>query len=111
MDETAGYWLSVIKQLQDNGLKVYRNFKTKADLNIVLSARFENPRGYDGKRIAVVETREWFPPEYNGWDNMFRDIVKHYYDDIINVTGKQSKETAKMVIDYIHAEERKADKS
>lgn len=105
------FWISVIKFLQDKEFKVRINFKTKADLNIVLSGMFENPRGFTGKRVMVLEKNEWLPQKFNAWDTMFRDIITHYYDDIIDVTGLTPKQTALKVIDYIHAEERKADKS
>jgi hypothetical protein len=104
------FWISVIKCLQDNKLKVRKDFKTTADLNIVLSGLFENPRGFTGKRVMVLNKNEWAPAQGSAWDRMYGDIVKHYYDDIIDVTKLLPKQAAIRVIDYIHAEERKADK-
>ena len=103
-------WLSVIKELQDRKFIVRRDFKTKADLNIVLSGQYENPVGYTGKRVMVLNKNEWIPVKKNAWKYMYRDIVKHYYDEIIDVTGEPPKRIAEKIIDYIHAEERKAGK-
>jgi hypothetical protein len=104
------FWISMIKELQDSKFTVRKDFKTKADLNIVLSGQFENPVGYTGKRVMVLNKNEWMPKQGNAWDKMYGDIVKHYYDDIIDVTKLTPKQAATKVIDYIHAEERKADK-
>jgi hypothetical protein len=104
------FWISMIKELQDNRFTVRMDFKTKADLNIILSGQFENPVGYTGKRVMVLNKNEWVPRQGNAWDKMYGDIVKHYYDDIIDVTKLSPKQAAIKVIDYIYAEERKADK-
>lgn len=104
-------WLNVIRELQNNKFKVRTNFKTKADLYIVLSGQFENPRGYNGKRVMILNKKEWCPYGANAWDYMYKDIVKHYYDDIVDVTDKTPKDIVQTIKDYIHAEERKADKS
>ena len=93
------------------GFKVNTNFKEAADLNIVLSGQFENPQGYTGKRVMVLNRNEWVPVAGKAWETMYGDILKHYYDDIVDVTDKTPKQIAKTVIDYIHAEERQADKS
>jgi hypothetical protein len=106
----SNLWISVIKELQDRKQRVNLNFKQEADLNIVLSGQFENPGGYSGKRVMILNKNEWVPAKGNAWDNMYRDIVKHYYDDIVDVTDKTPKQIAQTVIDYIHAEERKTDK-
>lgn len=108
---TTGYWVQVIKFLQDNKFIVRKNFKTKADLNIVLSGQFENPVGFTGKRVMFLNKNHWVPREGNAWDTMYGDIVKHYYDDIIDVTKLTPKQAAIRVMEYINAEERKADKS
>ena len=105
------FWIGVIKALQDKKFVVRRDFKTKADLNIVLSGVFENPRGFKGKRVMVLEKKEWWPSKFNAWDSMYRDIVKNYYDEIIDVTGKTTAQVANIVADYINAQERQADKS
>jgi hypothetical protein len=104
------FWISVIKCLQDNKLTVRKDFKTKADLNVVLSGLFENPRGFTGKRVMVLNKIEWSPAPGNAWDRMYGDIVKHYYDDIIDVTKLTPKQAAIRVMEYINAEERKAGK-
>ena len=105
------FWLGVIKALQDNKFIVRKDFKTKADLNIVLSGQFENPVGFTGKRVMVLNKNPWVPAAGKVWDEMYADIVKHYYDEIIDVTELTPEQAALRVIDYIHAEERKADKS
>ena len=99
-------WLSVIKTLQDKKFKVLKDFSKPADVNIVLSGLFENPVGYSGKKVLVFDIREWHPYKFNAWENMYRGIVKHYYDEMINVTGKTPKEIVNTVIGYIHAQER-----
>jgi hypothetical protein len=107
----SNLWINVINEIMNRKFKVNTNFKEEADLNIVLSGQFENPRGFNGKRVMILNKREWIPSEGgNSWDNMYRDIVKHYYDEIIDVTDKNPKEIANTVVEYIHAEERKADK-
>ena len=103
-------WLPVIQKLQQKRFPVQKNFTKKADLNIVLSGLFENPRGFNGKRVLFFDKNEW-QPRGKGWDTLYGDIVKHYYDEMIDVTEMNFSETAQAVIDYIHAEERKADKS
>jgi len=107
----TGYWVQVIKFLQDNKFIVRKDFKTKADLNIVLSGQFENPVGFTGKKVMILNKNHWVPIKENAWDNMYRDITKHYYDEIIDVTKLSPKQAAIRVIEYIHDEERKADKS
>jgi hypothetical protein len=111
MDYSAKFWLGVIQELQRRKFKVYKNFKETGDLNIILSGLFENPTSCKNKKVLILERNEWAPNKLNAWDNMFRDIVKHYYDEIIDVTGKTPYHVAGMVIDYINAQERKADKS
>jgi len=103
-------WLSVIQKLQQQRFPVKKSFTKKADLNVVLSGLFENPRGFNGKRVLFFDKKEW-QPSGRGWDTLYGDIVKHYYDDMVDVTEMNFAETAQAVIDYIHAEERKADKS
>ena len=110
-NDTGNFWLGVIKFLQDNKFVVRKDFRTKADLNIILSGQFENPVGFTGKKVMVLNKNNWVPVPGNAWDTMYGDIVKHYYDDIIDVTKLTPKQAAIRVIDYIHAEERKADKS
>jgi hypothetical protein len=100
----------VIQKLQQQRHPVQKSFPKWADVNIVLSGLFENPRGCKGKRVLFFDKNEW-QPRGRGWDTLYGDIVKHYYDEIIDVTEKTFSETAQAVIDYIHAEERKADKS
>lgn len=107
----SNFWLHVIKELQHNKFSVQKDFSKKADLNIVLSGAFENPRGYNGKRVMVLQKKDWVPFKLNAWDNMYRDIVKHYYDEIIDVTAMNPASAAKTIIDYIHAEEWKTYKS
>ena len=99
-------WLSVIKTLQDKKFKVLKDFSKPADVNIVLSGLFENPVGYTGKKVLVFNSGEWYPSKLNAWDAMYRDIVKHYYDEMIDVTGKTPKEIVNTVIGYINAQER-----
>ena len=101
-------WFAVIQKLQQQRFPVQKNFIKKADLNIVLSGLFENPRGFNGKRVLFFDKNEWKP--LRGWDTLYGDIIKHYYDDMVDVTEMNFGETAQAVIDYIHAEERKADK-
>jgi len=103
-------WFSVIQKLQQQRFQVKKDFTTKADLNVVLSGMFENPRGYKGKRVLFFDKNEW-QPRGKGWDTLYGDIVKHYYNEMIDVTEMNFSETAQAVIDYIHAEERKSYKS
>jgi hypothetical protein len=56
------------------------------------------------------DKNEW-QPRGKGWDALYGDIVKHYYDDMIDVTEMNFVEISQAVIDYINAEEQKADKS
>jgi hypothetical protein len=107
----SNLWINVINEIMNKKLKVNTSFKESADLNIILSGQFENPRGFTGKRVMILNRKEWLPAKGNAWENMYRDIVKHYYDDIVDVTDKTPKQIAQTVIDYIHAEERKAYKS
>ena len=102
-------WIAVIQKLQQKRYPVQKNFTKLADLNLVLSGQFENPRGYNGKRVLFFDKKEW-QPSNKGWDTLYGDIIKHYYDDMVDVTEMNFSETAQAVIDYIHAEERKADK-
>ena len=103
-------WLDVINEIMNKKMKVNTGFSEKADLNIILSGQFENPRGFTGKRVMILNKKEWVPSKGNAWDTMYRDIVKHYYDDIVDVTDQTPKQIAQTVIDYIHAEERKTNK-
>ena len=111
MPADGGFWLMVIKGLHDSGLKVYRDFKNKADVNVVLSGAFENPKGYTGKRVMVLYKNDWKPSILNAWDNMYRDIVKHYYDEILDATDLTVFQTVELVSKYINAQERQTDKS
>ena len=104
-------WLSVIKALQDKKFKVFKDFSKPADVNIVLSGLFENPNGYTGKKVLVLNRNEWHPAKFNAWGSMYRDIVKHYYDEIVDVTDKTPKEIVNTVIEYIDAQERQTHKS
>ena len=103
-------WISVIQKLQQKRYPVQKSFPKWADVNLVLSGQFENPRGYNGKRVLFFDKNEW-QPRGKGWDTLYGDIVKHYYDEIIDVTDMSVSQTAQAVIDYIHAEERETDKS
>jgi len=102
-------WLSVIQKLQQKRFSVQKDFPKWAEVNIVLSGQFENPRGCKGKRVLVFDKNEW-QPRGKGWDTLYGDIIKHYYDDMVDVTEMSFNETAQAIIDYIHAEERKTDK-
>ena len=51
----------------------------------------------------VLNRNEWVPVVGKAWETMYGDILKHYYDDIVDVTDKTPKQIAKTVIDYIHA--------
>jgi hypothetical protein len=100
--------------LNDKGNTVYQSFRNKTEMTVVLSGQFENPMLIHGKRVLFFNKHEWFPcvkDKDNAWDTMYRDIVKHYYDDMIDITGIHPRAAAQRVMDYIDAEERKTDKS
>lgn len=104
-------WLPLIKALQDSGHKVYRDFPKWADTYIVLSGQFESVRKPGPKRVMILDRSEWYPATGNGWENMYHGIVKHFYDEFIDVTGKNIKERCKIILDYIDAQKRTTDKS
>jgi hypothetical protein len=104
-------WLPLIKVLQDSGQKVYQDFPKWADTYLVLSGQFESVRKPGPKRVLVLDRDEWRPVSGNGWKNMYHDIVKHFYDEFLDVTGKTIKERCAAILGYIDAEKRKAHKS
>ena len=99
-------WLSVIKEFQDRKFKVLMEYPKQADVNVVLSGKFENPMGGKGKRVLVLDKKEWFH-----WEQLYGPIVKHYYDAIIDITDLAYKPAVDEIIRYVHAQERQAHKS
>lgn len=100
-------WLPLIKALQEIGHTVYRDFPKWADCYIVLSGQFESVRPPGAKRVMVLDSTEWHPVGGDGWKNLYQPIVKHFYDEFIDVTGKSIKERCKAITEYIDAERRK----
>lgn len=107
--QNSNLWLGVIKELQDRKFKVRRNFKTPSEMVVVLSGLFENPVGFSGKKVLILNRDEWQPRKLDAWGAMYHGIVKHYYDEIIDVTGLIPKNVATVVSEYIDAQERQTD--
>lgn len=88
-------WTKLIEILKETEGEVY--FRPEpADISIVLSGRFENPTLLTGKRILFCIPSEW--GRY--WEE-YKLILEAYYDEIHDFAGKNDRQKADMILQYI----------
>ena len=89
-------WIGFVKYMLEQGLDVYSE-SSPADYSIVLSGKWENPQSLTGKKILIYAPREWVP--YPSRWTFCKEIIKEYYDEMIEVKSNNRDEILKQVRD------------
>ena len=100
--EEFNNWIPVIHALQGHRLDVWGDLEIDdLDASISLGGKGENPLAVPGRRILVFNQEEW-SPKGRGWKHFWRDVVKHYYHDLLDVTDcKTPNEAAGKIMDFM----------
>jgi hypothetical protein len=100
--EKLDKWDEIVKHLEKRRVPVLRNPSADADVTIVLGGLFENPAMIKGKRVLAVKPTDWFSsvPPPKGWF-LYRDMLKAYYEDFIDLSGLNPKRSAQRIKEYI----------
>lgn len=72
----------VVDKLEKDGYEIFRE-TCEADTFVVIGGQSVNPLALNGKRILILHKGGW----ENKWDFLYRDVLKHYYHKIVDVTG------------------------
>ena len=92
-------WSILCNHLNPNYIVNHSVGDENPDISIVLSGKAENPLAIKGKRVLFMTRGEWNPKGY-GW-NLFESILKHYYDEIVDITYCSLTEAVEKIKDYI----------
>jgi hypothetical protein len=76
-------WQGIYKWVADQGCALNTE-PVECDISIVLSGKFVNPLPLHGKKILLY-SNDWSPLK---WEAMFEIVLEEYYDEMINVEGK-----------------------
>ena len=100
--EEFNNWMPVIHALQRYGLEVWGDVKADdLDISIILGGKLENPLAVPGRRILVFNQDEW-TPKGRGWKHFWHGVLKHYYHDLLDVTGCETpNDAADEIIKYM----------
>lgn len=90
-------WDATVNYLIQNGVPVNSD-SVESDTFIVLGGQFENPLCLNGKRILLYKKQEWYPSIMSqGWDVMYSNLLKHYYDEMIDCSDDSPKDILEKV--------------
>jgi hypothetical protein len=64
------------------------------DISVVLGGRLENPLVLKGKKVLAFKKDEW---RMLGWDTVYADILREYYDHFIDTTGLNPEGTLRLI--------------
>lgn len=89
-----GDFLEIARELENKGHKVYDK-AVDGERFIVLGGKSENPLCLKGHRTLIFHTAQWG----NKWRGFFFDILKHYYDKVVDVSNCKSAGEAVAIIE------------
>ena len=95
------FWNRIIRGLGNKGYETARKYED-VDVSIVLSGKAENPVGFRGRKVLFYKKQEWVPhiPVPLGF-NMFKPILKEYYDEMHDISALNENECVYEIIGYI----------
>ena len=77
-------WHPIYKQVEQQGYHIHTE-PIECAVSVVLEGKLVNPLPLHGRKVLLYKMDEWQPMK---WKNMFSPILEEYYDQMIDITGR-----------------------
>jgi len=88
-------WQHLVRALNKKGIEL-NNEPKQCDVSIVLSGQHINPFALTGRKVLLAYSPEWG----DLFHHMFLPVLKHYYDEIIDIYRKSVDDIVEIVQTY-----------